>query len=148
MFQLFYEPAPALKCDHRMPTLPELTLAVSATWRHDSRRLDWIAANGLACAFSPNPDRLDLMPKQTHALHPAQYVCPSPWLFSGKEIGHAHPGAAEEAMQLHFNAMEALQGVGEPVMTVHVGLDRTLPLDHHRVVKNLTRLFRYGKRSA
>jgi sugar phosphate isomerase/epimerase len=66
--------------------------------------------------------------------------------FPGEEIGHAHGRTAEDAMQLHFKAMEAMQGVGEPLMTAHVGLDRTLPLDHHRVIKNLTRLVEYGKR--
>jgi sugar phosphate isomerase/epimerase len=40
----------------------------------------------------------------------------------------------------------AVSAIGEPLMTVHVGLDRTLPLDHHRVVKNLTRLVEHGKR--
>jgi sugar phosphate isomerase/epimerase len=66
--------------------------------------------------------------------------------FPGEEIGHAHAATAEEAMQLHFKAMETLQGVGEPLMTVHVGLDRTLPLNHRRVLENLTRLVEYGKK--
>ncbi|MCF8108745.1 MAG: hypothetical protein K9J81_07105 [Desulfohalobiaceae bacterium] len=39
-------------------------MAVSAAWRHGAERLDWIAANGLACAFTPNPDRLDLISRQ------------------------------------------------------------------------------------
>jgi hypothetical protein len=47
-------------------------------------------------------------------------------------------------MQFHFKAIEALQGVGEQLMTVHVGLDRTLPLNLHRIVKNLTQLVEYG----
>ncbi len=146
MFQLFYEAAPALNINRRLPAWPELTLAVSATWRHGARRLDWIAANGLACAFTPNPDQLDLISQQLIPYIDHGMAVRHHGYFPGKEIGHANTAAAEDAMQLHFKAMEALQGIGEPLMTVHVGLDRTLPLDHHRAVKNLTRLVEHGKR--
>jgi sugar phosphate isomerase/epimerase len=139
------EPAPAINIDHRLPVWPELKLAVSATWRHGSGRLDWIAANGLACAFTPDPQRLDLISRQLLPYIHSGMAVRHHGFFPGKEIGHALAGAAEDAMRLHFNAMAAMQGVGEPVVTVHVGLDRTLPLDHHRVVKNLARLVGYGK---
>lgn len=142
----FHKSATALKYHHRLPLWPALKLAVSATWRHGPGRLNWIAANGLACAFTPNPERLDLISRQlTDCLQRGMAVRHHGY-FPGKEIGHAHAGTAEDAMQLHFKAMEALQGVGEPLMTVHVGLDRTLPLDHHRVAKNLTRLVRHGEK--
>jgi sugar phosphate isomerase/epimerase len=146
MSQLFYEPAPALNRHRRSPAGPELTLAVSATWRHGSRRLDWIATNGLACAFAPHPERLDLISRQlVPYIHNGMGVRHHGF-FPGEEIGHAHGGPAEDAVQFHFKAMEAMQGVGEPLMTVHVGLDPTLPLDHHRVVENLARLVAYGKK--
>jgi sugar phosphate isomerase/epimerase len=146
MLQLFYEEVPAVDIDRRRPLWPELTLAVSATWRHNASRLDWIAANGLACAFTPNPDRLDLISRQLIPYMDNGMAVRHHGYFPGEEIGHAHAATAEDAMQLHFKAMEAMQGVGEPLMTVHVGLDRTLPLNHHRVVKNLTRLSEYGKK--
>jgi len=123
-----------------------MELAASATWRHGRRRLDWIEASGLACAFSPNPDRLDLLPGQLFSYIQRGMPVRHHGYFPGKEIGHAHPGTAEDAMQLHFKAMDAIQGVGEPLMTVHVGLDRTVPLDNGRVVKNLARLVGYGKK--
>ena len=146
MLQLFYEEMPAVDIDRQLPLWAELTLAVSATWRHNASRLDWIAANGLACAFTPNPDRLDLISRQLIPYMDNGMAVRHHGYFPGEEIGHAHAATAEDAMQLHFKAMEAMQGVGEPLMTVHVGLDRTLPLDHHRVVKNLTRLSEYGKK--
>ena len=146
IFQLFNAPAPALNIHHRLPVWPELTLAVSATWRHGAGRLDWIAANGLACAFTPNPNRLDLISQQLLPYIHNGMAVRHHGFFPGKEIGHAHAGAAENAMQFHFKAIKALQGVGEQLMTVHVGLDRTLPLDLHCVLKNLTRLVEYGKK--
>ena len=146
MHPLFYEEMPAVDIDRQLPLWPELTLAVSTTWRHNASRLDWIAANGLACAFTPNPDRLDLISRQLIPYMDNGMAVRHHGYFPGEEIGHAHAATAEDAMQLHFKAMEAMQGVGEPLMTVHVGLDRTLPLDHHRVVKNLARLSEYGKK--
>ena len=146
MHPLFYEEMPAVDIDRQLPLWPELTLAVSTTWRHNASRLDWIAANGLACAFTPNPDRLDLISRKLIPYIDNGMPVRHHGYFPGEEIGHAHAATAEDAMQLHFKAMEAMQGVGEPLMTVHVGLDRTLPLDHHRVVKNLARLSEYGKK--
>jgi sugar phosphate isomerase/epimerase len=146
MLPLSREPGPALQFRHRRPIWPELKLAASAAWRHGAGRLDWIAANGLACAFTPNPDRLDLISRQLGPYIDRGMAVRHHGFFPGKEIGHAHAGTAENAIQLHFKAMEALQGVGEQLMTVHVGLDRTVPLDFHRVLKNLTRLVEYGKK--
>ncbi|MCF8038590.1 MAG: TIM barrel protein [Desulfohalobiaceae bacterium] len=147
MLQLFSEPPSAMQFySHRQPIWPKLQLAVSAVWRHGAERLDWIAANGLACAFTPNPDRLDLISRQLIPYIDRGMAVRHHGFFPGKEIGHALAGSAEDAMQLHFKAMEALQGVGEQLMTVHVGLDPNLPLDSQRVVKNLTRLVGYGKK--
>lgn len=146
MLQLFNEEAHAADIDRRRPLRPELTLAVSATWRHNASRLEWIAANGLACAFTPNPERLDLISRQLSPYIDNGMAVRHHGYFPGEEIGHAHAATAEDAMQLHFKAIEALHGVGEPLMTVHVGLDRTLPLNHCRVVENLTRLVAYGKK--
>jgi sugar phosphate isomerase/epimerase len=140
------EPAPALLCCHRQPIWPELQLAVSAAWRHGVERLDWIAANGLACAFTPNPNQLDLISRQLGPYIDRGMAVRHHGFFPGKEIGHPRAETAEDAIQLHFNAMEALQGVGEQLMTVHVGLDPTCPLDSHRVIENLTRLVEYGKK--
>lgn len=146
MLQYFHNPARVVNPCRPHPFWSEMELAASATWRHGRRRLDWIEASGLACAFSPNPDRLDLLPGQLFSYIQRGMPVRHHGYFPGKEIGHAHPGTAEDAMQLHFKAMDAIQGVGEPLMTVHVGLDRTVPLDNGRVVKNLARLVGYGKK--
>ena len=119
MFQLFYEAAPALNIGQRLPVWHELTLAVSATWRHGAGRLDWIAANGLACAFTPNPDRLELISLQLIPYIPNGMKVRHHGYFPGEEIGHAHAATAEDAMQLHFKAMAAMQAVGEPVLIDH-----------------------------
>ncbi len=147
MFQSFHEPGPVLELRRNQPLWPEIQLAVSAAWRHGRERMDWIMANGLGCAFAPNPDRLDSMQTQLVSYIRRGMSVRYHGYFPGKEIGHAHPEAAEDAMRLHFKAIDAMQGIGEQLMTVHVGLDPTLPLNPRRAVKNLTRLVRYGKKA-
>jgi sugar phosphate isomerase/epimerase len=49
-------------------------------------------------------------------------------------------------MKLHFQVLDAIRNVGEPHMTVHVGLDFGMPLNHDRTVENLSRLVKYGRR--
>jgi sugar phosphate isomerase/epimerase len=146
MYQFLQRSAFIAKSPPQQPLGPKITLAVSATWRHGAERLDWIAANGLACAYTPNPQRLDLISGQLTCYLKHGMAVRHHGYFPGAEIGHAHPGAAEAATRLHFKAMEAIQGLGEPLMTVHIGLDQKLPLDHRRAVQNLTRLVRYGKK--
>lgn len=131
---------------HQVPSWPELKLAVSASWRHGNGRLDWIAENGMSCAFTPNPDQLDLISRQLAPYIHRGMAVRHHGYFPGKEIGHAHHQAAEDAMQVHLKAMASVRDVGEPLMTVHVGLDRTLPLDYDRVITNLTRLVEYGRK--
>jgi hypothetical protein len=41
MLQLLYEEAPAIDIDRRLPSWPELTVAVSATWRHRMAPDSW-----------------------------------------------------------------------------------------------------------
>jgi sugar phosphate isomerase/epimerase len=47
-------------------------------------------------------------------------------------------------MQIHRAALEAMHDLGEQIITFHVGLNPKVPLDHDRVVKNLTHLVEYG----
>jgi hypothetical protein len=114
MFQLFYEAAPALNIGRRLPVWPELTLGGIgnlASWCQTSG-LDRGKRPGL-CLYTKSR-RLDLISQQLIPyIHHGMAVRHHGY-FPGKEIGHAHAAAAEDAMQLHFKAMEALQGIGEP----------------------------------
>ncbi len=145
MGKAFSNTTPDSKHHLQLLSWPELTLAVSAAWRHGATRLDSIAENGFACAYTPNQDRFELLSRQLMPYIDRGMAVRHHGFFPGNEIGHTHLRAAEDAMQLHFKAMDHVRHIGEPLMTVHVGLDRTLPLNHHRVIKNLTRLVDYGK---
>ncbi len=48
-------------------------------------------------------------------------------------------------MQLHLRALEAMEGIGEQQMTVHVGLTADTELDHATVVGNLHSLVNYAQ---
>lgn len=122
-----------------------ITLAVSTQWHTFPDRFDWIAENGFAMAYTPNS--LQLERTQTHI---------EPYLkngtsvrhhgyFPGFELGNNDPQLAEQALSLHMNSVNAMTGLGDQVMTVHVGLIPDIALDHNRAIKNLRRLVAYAK---
>lgn len=132
--------------DGGYPALSAITIGASATWRDIPHRPDWLEKHGFSCAYAPDPDRLnrslrELVPYIQRGMRVRHHG-----YFPGREIGHRDPKRAEEAVQFHLRAMAAIRGIGEPVMTVHVGLDPFAPLDHCRVVENLSRLCLFGKR--
>jgi sugar phosphate isomerase/epimerase len=120
--------------------MPIPTIALSAHWHAYPERFDWIVEHGFAIEYSPNPQTLDLLPVHLDPLLkvgiPVRYHGFFPWY----EIGQVDAADAERAMDVHLSALEAMHGRGEQIITVHIGLDRQVPLDSGRVVANLTRL--------
>jgi sugar phosphate isomerase/epimerase len=60
--------------------------------------------------------------------------------FPGYEIGSVDTEAARRATDVHLAALEAMQGRGEQVITIHIGLQWKDPIDDGRAVENLSRL--------
>jgi hypothetical protein len=125
--------------------LSQITLAASTQWYVFPKKSDWLVREGFALEYTPDPDNLNHLSK-----HLAPYLAGGTRIrhhgyFPGYEIGDKRPGRAEQAMQLHFQALEAMKGHGEQNITVHVGLTADVELDHDRVVRNLARLVEYGR---
>jgi len=116
------------------------TMALSAHWHTYPDRFAWIAEHGFALEYSPNPEGFELLPRHLDALLGTGVPVRHHAFFPGYEIGHADAEVAERALRVHLAALEALQGHGEPVLTVHVGLNRADPLNPERVVTHLSRL--------
>lgn len=116
------------------------TIAVSAHWHMGSERMEWIAAQNLGLEYSPNPDALDMLPSHVAPFLSAGVPVRYHAFFPHHPLGHVRPEIAEKAFKVHMAALEMIQGYGEGVLTVHIGLDRGMPLDQDRVVKDLTRL--------
>lgn len=115
-------------------------LAISAHWHTYPDRFAWIAEHGFALEYSPNPEAFHTLPTHVDPLLkngiPVRYHA----FFPRHELGHADAEVAGCALNVHLAALEAIRGRGEQVITVHVGLNRDLPLDPTVVVHNLSRL--------
>jgi sugar phosphate isomerase/epimerase len=119
---------------------PALTIALSAHWHTYPHRFDWIMAHGFALEYSPNPEAFELLPTHLDRILKAGSGVRYHGFFPQYELGHADAGTAEEALAVHRAALEALHGRGEQVLTVHIGLDRQVPIDGARAAANLARL--------
>ncbi len=122
-----------------------ITLAVSAHWNRFPEKFNWITEHGFALEYAPNPSHLDNV-----KAHLSPYIdCNVPVrhhaYFPGYEIGDPDRVLAEKAMMIHLKALYAIKGIGNQTVTVHVGLTPDQPLDHDRVIKNLSALVAYGK---
>lgn len=120
------------------------TLAVSTQWHTFPDRFDWVAENGFAMAYTPN----GLQPELTKT-HIEPYLKTGTPVrhhgyFPGFELGNKDHLLAEQALSLHLKSIDAMTGLGEQVMTVHVGLLPDIGLDHNRVIQNLCRLVDYA----
>ncbi len=122
-----------------------VTLAVSTQWHAFPSKLDWVVEEGFSLEYTPDAGNLDQTAGQL-----ATYISEGTRIrhhgyFPGYEIGDNRSEKAEEAMQLHFLALDSIKGIGEQNITVHVGLMADIELNHTHVVRNLRRLVEYGR---
>ena len=123
-----------------------VTLAVAVRYDHSPRRLEWIEENGFACAFTPDPDALDRIGETLGPYMARGMAVRHHGYFPGLEIGHPDPRIARRALDFHLKVIDAIDGIGEPHLTVHVGLDFAVALNPERVVENLGRIVARGAR--
>lgn len=132
--------------DHRDPARAALpVIALSAKWHTYPDRFDWIADSGFALEYSPDPKALHLLPEHVGSLLKAGTPVRYHGFFPGYEIAHQDAAVARRAMRLHLSALEAMHGLGEQVITFHVGLRQADPIDVDRAVQNLSRLAERGR---
>jgi len=121
------------------------TIALSAKWHMFPERLDCIAAHGFAVEYTPHPQRLHLLAAHVDPLLEAGVPVRYHGFFPEHELGHADPLIADRALHTQKAALDAIQGRGEQIITLHVGLDPRAPLDPHRVTENLSKLVAHGR---
>jgi sugar phosphate isomerase/epimerase len=124
----------------------KITLAVSAHWFNFPEKPRWGAEHGFGLEYAPDPDHLEqakthLMPYINKGIPIRHHA-----YFPGFEIGDPDPHRAQQAMNLHFQALDAIKGLGSQIMTVHIGLPPCRrSIDPDRGKQNLTALVAYGK---
>ncbi len=125
------------------PIEPVLAYELAADDSQGRRR--WILENASAIEYSAHPFDLDKVagqvapflengiPVRFHARYP------------GFEIANADRAQAEEALKRHLKTVDAIQGLGEPFITVHIGLNPLIELDPARAESNLCRLVDHAR---
>jgi sugar phosphate isomerase/epimerase len=133
----------AVMSQQTIPALP--TLAVSAKWFAFPDRFEWIAAQGFAAEYTPNPQALHLLPQHLTPFLKADVPVRHHGFFPDHEFGDRDRGRADRAMRLHRDALDAVQGYGEQVITLHIGVKPDASIDAGRVVEHLAHLVAYGR---
>lgn len=116
------------------------TLAFTASYTDSPARLRWIREHAHAVEFSPNPRQPDHTPRMLHAFLDAGLPVRFHTRYFGYELGHADNRLAGIALDVHVKTLSTAVALGEPVVTVHTGLDPAQPVVFSRIVDNLSRL--------
>ncbi len=124
--------------------LHPVTLAVSTQWHVFPEKFDWLVREDFSLEYTPDPKNLN-----NSFNHLTPYLREGARIrhhgyFPGFEIGDKRTDKAEQAMQLHFQALDAMKGLGEQNITVHVGLIADIELNLDTIIGNLRRLVEYG----
>lgn len=122
------------------------TLAFTAAASDPASRLRWVSEQAEAVEFSPDPERLDRLPEMVRPFVSAGLCLRFHTRYFEHELGHADPVRAGLALEAHQRTLRAMSGLGEPVVTVHTGLDPNQPVHEPTFVENLARLVQCGKR--
>lgn len=120
-------------------------LAVSAKYYEFPEKFIWLKGAGFDLEYTPDGADLECLPKHVDPFLSRGVAIRHHAFFPGQEIGNRNAHAAKQAMDLHFRMIDLIQGRGEPVVTVHIGLVPDIGIDHRRAVENLTRLVRYAR---
>ena len=123
-----------------------IAIALSARWHTYPGRFEWIAEQGFDLEYTPGPEELDDLPRHVDSFVRRGLSVRCHGFFPGYELGDPDPGRAERALQLHRKTLAAMQGHGEPVITLHAGLDPGLEIRPRRLVDNLSRLAEDARR--
>ena len=123
---------------------PQPIIALSARWQTYPDRFQWIRENGFALEYGPNPDVLPQVARHIAPFLKEGIPVRYHGFFPGYEIGHSDDSVSKRAVQLHKSALQAIHGLGQPVMTVHIGLNPDDEIDARKAVDNLSRLVDYA----
>lgn len=125
----------------------DITLAVATQWHVFPEKFDWLEKQGFAMEYTP--DRKQLYLTREHLLPYLEKNIPirHHGYFPGFELGDVDEKGAASALEVYKKTIDAMQGCGDPVLTVHIGLPPFIALDPEKIVANLCRLVEYaGKR--
>ena len=122
-----------------------LTIALSVQGKEYPLKFIQAKDNGFAMEYTPDPLALNLIDSHIKPFIrdgvPVRFHC----RYGEHEIGNTDNEASEKAVLVHLQTIDAVAGLGEPVITVHLNLNPSIPFDLQKAVENLTRLVNHGK---
>jgi len=122
----------------------ELIMAYEYSAGDSPERYQWLLENAHAIEYSPDPQHLEDVP-----LHVTPFLNKDiPVRFHTRyfeyEMGSADRQSARVGLERHLKTIDAIRGLGEPFITVHIGLNRTSQLSSRFARDNLCRLVEYA----
>lgn len=120
-------------------------LAVSAKWYGFPDHFEWLVSRGFALEYTPDKESPTGIRDHTTPFLDRGVRIRHHGFFPGFEFGDKDPEKADLAMKRHFQALDAIVGIGEPVITFHAGLTRNVEIDPNRACDNLGQLVEYAK---
>ena len=120
------------------------TIALAARWQTYPERFHWIKENGFALEYAPNPAGLDQLATHVDPFLKDGIPVRYHGFLPGYEIGHQDDGIRERAMNMHRSVLKAMRGLGQPVVTVHIGLNPGDEINPEKAVENITKLVEYA----
>lgn len=122
-----------------------LTVALSARWHAYPKRFEWLAEHGFALEYTAGLNALHLLAEHTRAYAEAGIPVRYHGFFPDHEFGHRDPDVATVATSIHEDLLRHIHQTQGQVVTFHVGLNRTIPIDPGRAADNLARLVACGR---
>jgi len=124
-----------------------LTIALSVQAKEFPERFTWAEDNSFALEYTPDPIHPELIREHVESAIKRGTPVRFHTRFFGYEMGNTDSEKAEEAYQVHSQVIEAMSGLGEPVVTVHLNLSSQIPFDPRRAIDNLSRLVEKARES-
>ncbi|MBN2239147.1 MAG: TIM barrel protein [Dehalococcoidales bacterium] len=130
---------------NRNVSIDYLTIALSVKASEHPDRFFWAKENNFALEYTPDPLFPELISGHVTPFIndgiPVRYHT----RFFDFELGNEDASKAGEALQIHKNVVDAVAGLGEQVLTVHLNLKKTIPFSEENAVGNLVELTRYAR---
>ena len=123
-----------------------ITLAFSADHPDSRARQSWVGTNACAVEYSPDPERLHLLPEAVRPFLKSDIPVRFHARYFRHEIGHADQLESDRALEIHKKTLRTIHGLGQSVITVHTGLGLDVPVNEKRIVENLSRLVEFAGR--
>lgn len=121
-------------------------LAYELSANDESNRYKWLLENATGIEYAPDPSKLGDIHLQINSFIEAGIPVRFHTRYPAWEIGNADHSKAEEALEKHLCTIDFIHKLGEPVLTVHIGLNPFIELDFLIAETNLSRLVEYAER--